>query len=396
MKYLKRLLLLMLGIVIGCSGCTGEKNITAEKNKNVQQNKQRQSILNDSEMLAEGYRDIYEDAVKAKEANSLEVKQKIVNYFGDKGLAAIDIQNQLDMVHAEQVETFCMKAEKKQTAKVVIFTVNDDAGFVRYDLKTSNGEIDAAVSSCVWIKGIPQADYYHEFRVYTWKYTGNGYFFIEEYHMPGYDGAAGQVGFRVKPLNLTCRELNRKYVLPIGYELNSMLITDWDEHDYSNLNFYDVYDLMYRLKNGRNIANGLYKEGVEYRISKQNFEDPILTYLPISSDTLETSAVYDTESQTYSYRSRGLYDCEFPYEPYPEVVDYEEQPDGTIKLTVQAVWIREEMDCAVCSELTVRELADGRFQYISNHIIRKQGTIEPKWHRERLSTDKWNEYYKKE
>ena len=53
-----------------------------------------------------------------------------------------------------------------------------------------------------------------------------GYLFMEEYHPPGYDGATGDSGFRVKPLDPKCRELNRHYVLPIGYELNNMLITN--------------------------------------------------------------------------------------------------------------------------------------------------------------------------
>ena len=85
--------------------------------------------------------------------------------------------------------------------------------------------------------------YYHKFKVHSWKYTEKGYFFIEEYHPPGFDGPPGEKGFRVKPLDRQLRELNQKYVLPIGYRLNNMLIINWKEEDYSNLNFYDLYEL---------------------------------------------------------------------------------------------------------------------------------------------------------
>lgn len=73
---------------------------------------------------------------------------------------------------------------------------------------------------------------------------------MEEYHPPGYDGATGDIGFRVKPLDPKCRELNRHCVLPIGYELNNMLITNWDPADYTNLELYDLYEQMYSMKYG--------------------------------------------------------------------------------------------------------------------------------------------------
>lgn len=164
--------------------------------------------------------------------------------------------------------------------------------------------------------------YYHEFSAYTWKYTDGGYLFIEEYHPSGYDGAPGQKGFRVKPLDKTCRELNRKYVMPIGYERNNMLITDWNEQNYAKLDFYDMYEILYYLENGSYVSYENNYNGMEYEISKSDFEEVIQMYFQIESQEIENHTVYNTERQTYRYRARGLYDAEFPYEPYPEVIAY--------------------------------------------------------------------------
>ena len=49
---------------------------------------------------------------------------------------------------------------------------------------------------------------------------------------------------RDRPLDAKCRELNEKYLLPIGYELNNMFLVDWNEDDFGELNFYDMFDLL--------------------------------------------------------------------------------------------------------------------------------------------------------
>ena len=63
--------------------------------------------------------------------------------------------------------------------------------------------------------------------------------------MSGFDGPPGQTAIRIRPLDQTCRRLNRKYVLPMGYRGHKLLIADWDEKDYGELDFYDLYEVMY-------------------------------------------------------------------------------------------------------------------------------------------------------
>ena len=213
------------------------------------------------------------------------------------------------------------KGENRQI--VVIYSVIEQGGVVRYELHTDGDDMDAIVSTVRWTDNKPCMIYYHKFKVHSWKYTEKGYFFIEEYHPPGFDGPPGEKGFRVKPLDQKLRELNQKYVLPIGYRLNNMLITNWKEEDYSNLNFYDLYELKYPSIYGKEIPYAM-KEGVEYQIPKEEFESVLQTLFPITSEQIQKNAVYNPDTQRYRYRPRGLHDCEFPYEPYSEVISYEE------------------------------------------------------------------------
>ena len=48
------------------------------------------------------------------ELNTLKVKRKIINCLEEKGYAAVDCDNQIDMVNREKVEDFCKAAEKEE------------------------------------------------------------------------------------------------------------------------------------------------------------------------------------------------------------------------------------------------------------------------------------------
>ena len=240
-----------MACTFGFNGCaTEEKDKGHEKQSEHAEGNIRNQIISDSKKLAEGYRVLYEEAEKEEQLDTLEFRQQVISYLGEAGYSAVDLENQIDMTHAEQVETFCRTAENKKKEEATILAVLDHGGFVRYDLTTKNGKIYARESALNWKDNKPIVDYYHEFEVYDWKYTEKGYLFMEEYHPPGYDGATGDIGFRVKPLDPKCRELNRHCVLPIGYELNNMLITNWDPADYTNLELYDLYEQMYSMKYG--------------------------------------------------------------------------------------------------------------------------------------------------
>lgn len=136
-----------------------------------------------------------------------------------------------------------------------------------------------------------------------------------------------------------------------------------------------------------------FKEGKTYEIPKESFETIFQKYFNISAEILQTGTVFHTEIQTYRYRTRGIvYDfAPTPYIPYPEVVSYIENQDGTITLEVNAVWPQKELDQAFCHSVTIRLLDKDRFQYVSNYVSRSE--IEVTWYTERLLDEKWEECY---
>ena len=103
--------------------------------------------------------------------------------------------------------------------------------------------------------------------------------------------------------------------------------------------------------------------------------------------------MYEPNESAYRYRPRGFKDAELPYGPYPEVISYEKQEDGTLRLFIEAVWERKMTDCAVTSELVVRPLNDGSFQYVSNKVTGWDDTLEILWYKPRLTDEEWEYYY---
>ena len=63
--------------------------------------------------------------------------------------------------------------------------------------------------------------------------------------------------------------------------------------------------------------------------------------MQIDYEELQRKAAYIPEDQTYEYRPRGFYEVEYPDIPYPEVVSYTENDDGTFTLTDNACSISE-------------------------------------------------------
>lgn len=375
-----------------CAGCGNRmEGINENIEPSLKDNKESRISI-ESKELAEGYRKIYEDGERQESLNSLEMQQKIITYMGENGYAAVDRDDQINMINYGQVENFCENAMKKLQDQVTIFSVLDDGGFVRYDLETEQGNIEVTVSTLRWQDWEPEIYYYHEFTAYSWEYTKKGYLFIEEYHPDGYDGAPGEIAFRVKPLDQKCREFSRKYVYPVGYVRNNLLITDWDEQDFSKLDFYDLYEKLYEVKYGQYVPYEAY-EGAEYEVPETEFEEVIQSCFHIGKDQIRENTVYHPLTNTYQYRPRGLHDAEPPYEPLPEVVAYEYQEDGTLCLFIEGVWEREMTDHAVTSELTVRLLEDGNFQYVSNHVTGWEDNLEITWYTQRLTDEEWQYYY---
>lgn len=297
------------------------------------------------------------------------------------------------MVNPDLVRNFCGKVEEKEEAEATILTVMEKGDIVRYDLGTAGGTVDVVRMVLNWKNGVPDVTDQNAYPAYSWTYGNDGYLFFDEYFPPGYDGPPGYTAIRVEPLDPGLRELNEKYILPPGYDLNNMFTADWNEEDYGELNFYDLYERMYQMKYGRAPFEAAIDSEV-YRVPEEIFESVFTAYFRLDSKVLRQYTDYLDKENAYRYRTRGQYDfAPTPSVPYPEVTAWEENTDGTITLTVNAVWPREHLARAFSHEVVIRLLEDGRFQYVSNHVFPSENNVEPVWYTDRLSEEQWENYY---
>ena len=386
--------------VSGCSDTPQEETAVVETISEVQLPEQKNE--EETEKMIECCLELYEKAAEENKIADLEMIRSIVNRFGENGYPAVDSRNQIDMTVAEQVEWFCEMVDTQEEAEITIIEVSYLGGFVKYDLETKDGNVDVVRSYYKYENGNMKREVTGSYQAEYWNYTEDGYlmfsgvWFSEELYVLTLSGAEEHTALRVQPLDETYRELSRKYLLPIGFEQNNMFIVDWSEDDFGDLNFYDMYDLLYQKTNGTYIpyvADGNLGVGTVYQIPKDDFESVIMAYFNIDSETLQSKTIYYAEDETYEYKPRGFEEVEYPEYPYSEVVGFTENSDGTLTLTANVVFSYAGDSKVYAHEVVVRPLENGSVQYVSNRIIPSEDNYRETWHTPRLTAEEWEEIY---
>lgn len=392
--------IMILLSVSGCSDTHLEDEQVVESEIAVQD--QQQNVKDNEDEIIEICSQLYKKASEENKIADLETVRIIVNQFGENGYPAVDSRNQIDMTEAEQVEWFCEMVDTQEEAEITIIEVSYLGGFVKYDLETKDGNVDVVRSYYKYENGNMKREVTGSYQAEYWNYTEDGYlmfsgvWFSEELYVLTLSGAEEHTALRVQPLDETYRELSRKYLLPIGFEQNNMFIVDWSEDDFGDLNFYDMYDLLYPKVNGTYtpyVADDNLGVGAVYRIPKDDFESVIMAYFNIDSETLQSKTIYYAEDETYEYKPRGFEEVEYPEYPYSEVIGFTENGDGTLTLTANVVFPYVGDSKVYAHEVVVRPLENGGVQYVSNRIIPSEDNCEETWHTPRLTAKEWDEIY---
>lgn len=390
---------ILLFCVLGCGDTPQQETLAAETVDEVQDIPKNRP--EDEEEIMDIFLEFYQSTETSQMAD-LETIRSIIKRLGDNGYPAVDSRNQIDMTEPKQVIQFCEMVDSKEEAKITILEIGYQSRFVKYDLQTKDGNVDVCKSCYKYEKGKIQKEVTGSYRAEYWNYTEEGYLLFsgvwlsEELYVLALSGAEEHTAFRVQPLDEVYRELNRKYLLPIGYKQNNMFLTDWNEDDFGSLNFYDMYDIFYPKINAEAVpyvADENLGVGAVYQIPKEEFESVIMTYFHIDSETLQSKTTYYAEDSVYEYRPRGFYEAEYPEYPYPEVVGFTENEDGTIALTVNVVFPHVGESKVYAHEVVVRPLEDGGIQYVSNKIIPSEDNCEETWHTPRLTWEEWEDIY---
>ena len=152
-----------------------------------------------------------------------------------------------------------------------------------------------------------------------------------------------------------------------------MFFENWDEGHYDRLDFRSLFEEFYRMQYGNYPDDDAYPGG----IPAQEFESVIQSRLSVPAEILRGRKEYQADKNCYLreellYRRYNITNI-----PIPEVTAYREHPDGTLTLTVEAVWKERMTDCAFVHEVTVRKQGESCFQYIGNKIIRSEENMLP-------------------
>lgn len=380
-------MLLLVGIAILLCSCSN-KNAVADAERTVIDF----SISDENQFIAD-LDDIYSSCQDMKcktEEEKLNQTRTVIESMGSKGYIAVDVENQINMANAENAEMFLSEVAENRDAGCTILQVMYDKSFVRFDFKSGGNNVMITRRFYVRENNCFVEKNEENYKAYTWKYT-DGYLFFERYRMGGYDGDSAYTALRVEPLDEKLRVLNRKYIKTIGYDSNNLFTTNWDESDMNRINYYDIYEALYKMKYG--VSSPYSEEGVTYMIEEELYEKVFQEYLPVSTDVLQHVNVYDVSRQMYQYRTRGMFDHSVtPLVPFPEVVDAEYNADGTITLIVNAVSEKDESGRLFTHKVAIKEKENDGFEYVSNDVLtmNKEGIY---WYRDRLSDKEWQEYY---
>ena len=396
------MIILILPVMTGCSDETPEVSDI----EITQQDSEVYSFDNNgsasTECIAEILSDIYEEAVDTNTLGSLDIMRRMVAVLGENGYAAVDSGNQIDMVQAEQAIDFCKAVEEKEMDELTIIVVME-MGIRKFDLKTEDGSVNIVRGYYQYDQnGSLQSRSTVSYPADFWQYTEEGYlifegsYFSDESYILTLSDTPEHTMIRILPLDEKCREYNRKYILPVGYEQNNLFLCNWSEDDFGDLDFYDLFDRFYPITHSQPVpymADEDLGVGAVYQIQGELFENVIGAYFNMDRETLRSKTTYLSELVAYEYRPRGFYEAEYPDIAYPEVVSYTENEDGTVTLYINAVYPGGNMSKEFAHITVIRPLSEESFQYVSNEITLPEGDHDIWWHSNRLTEEEWKEVY---
>ncbi len=397
--------MLILPTLAGCSDRTPEVSdieITQQGSEVYSFDKKDSAGM---ECIAEILDEIYEEAVSTDTLGSLDMMRRMVARLGENGYVAVDNGNQIDMTQAEQAFDFCKAVDEKEMDELTIIVVME-MGIRKFDLKTEDGNVNI-------VRGYYQYDQNGSLQNRStvsypadfWQYTEEGYlifegsYFLDENYILTLSDTPEHTMLRILPLDEKCREYNRKYILPVGYEQNNLFLCNWSEDDFGDLDFYDLFDRFYPMIYSQPVpymADENLGVGAVYQIQGELFENVIRAYFNMDRETLRSKTTYLSELAAYEYRPRGFYEVEYPDIAYPEVVGYRENEDGTVTLHVNAVYPGGNMSKEFSHTTVIRPFSEGSFQYVSNEIILSEGDQDIWWHSNRLTEEERENLFPKE
>ncbi|MDE5776962.1 MAG: hypothetical protein K2I10_00380 [Lachnospiraceae bacterium] len=319
--------------------------------------------------------ELYKNAEKGCASNvviSDEIMYQMAGKLKSAGCPVTITAAYSNMENDKELEDFLNDSIAGNSGSAVVYEIHSDGGIERYKYSYDGKDMYVLSAKATWSDDDKSVITYISYtRIKEWKFTDKGWF-CYELCVPEYPEVTeivdGSCMVRVKSITEENREMSEKCVLGLAYQGNNLLCSNWDADHMESLDYNGMYEYLYAMKYQEKFPSEDYLDG----IPKDEFENLIMEYLPITAEEIQGYAVFDEEKQTYVWVRLGC----FNYAPthfgtsLPEVTDIRENKDGTVTLTVDAVCSMILCDDAVIThELTVQFAEDGSFQYLGNKIL---------------------------
>ena len=336
---------------------------------------ENEEATRDSMQIMSGLEHIYRNADKGDSLNVvLDNKSicKMIKKIKQQGYSVTVSEDYSNMENYKRFSSFLAKAQKKQKGSGVIYEVHSEGSIGREKFIYDGKEMFLLASNASWDdNGKPIITFVSYTRIKKWRYSRKGWF-CYELCVPEYPEVTEMVDgsclIRIKPMSDNKRKLSRKCVRGLAYQGNNILCSNWDQEHMQKIDYNGLYESLYTMKYKKKFNGKKYPSG----IPKDQFEQLIMEYLPVSREDIEKYASYNEKKKTYDWMRLGC----FNYAPnffgtsIPEVTKIKHNSNGTVTLTVDAVC---EMvlcnEAVITHELTVKFNKDGSFRYLGNKIL---------------------------
>ena len=336
---------------------------------------ENEEATRDSMQIMSGLEHIYRNADKGDSLNVvLDNKSicKMIKKIKQQGYSVTVSEDYSNMENYKRFSSFLAKAQEKQKGSGVIYEVHSEGSIGREKFIYDGKEMFLLASNASWDdNGKPIITFVSYTRIKKWRYSRKGWF-CYELCVPEYpevmEMVDGSCLIRIKPMSDNKRKLSRKCVRGLAYQGNNILCSNWDQEHMQKIDYNGLYEYLYAMKYKKKFNGKKYPSG----IPKDQFEQLIMEYLPVSREDIEKYASYNEKKKTYDWMRLGC----FNYSPnffgtsIPEVTKIKHNSNGTVTLTVDAVC---EMvlcnEAVITHELTVKFNKDGSFRYLGNKIL---------------------------
>ena len=336
---------------------------------------ENEEATRDSMQIMSGLEHIYRNADKGDSLNVvLDNKSicKMIKKIKQQGYSVTVSEDYSNMENYKRFSSFLAKAQEKQKGSGVIYEVHSEGSIGREKFIYDGKEMFLLASNASWDdNGKPIITFVSYTRIKKWRYSRKGWF-CYELCVPEYPEVTEMVDgsclIRIKPMSDNKRKLSRKCVRGLAYQGNNILCSNWDQEHMQKIDYNGLYEYLYAMKYKKKFNGKKYPSG----IPKDQFEQLIMEYLPVSREDIEKYASYNEKKKTYDWMRLGC----FNYAPnffgtsIPEVTKIKHNSKGTVTLTVDAVC---EMvlcnEAVITHELTVKFNKDGSFRYLGNKIL---------------------------